>query len=396
MLFPSDEIRATLHEHLVKWGLKSFATDKDYFAWQRKRLAPETLKQLHTLAERKRGGDRRDDIAFYDLAGDPEILPVLYSQRFAYYVEIGSRVAGRLDGAANILDFGCGAGILTTFYANRFPGQEFVGIDRSRASIAAARQKACELGLTNVRFDCVDGEAEPLAGSYGVIVSTHALVQAEQDPGLPSAGWRTFDRQRDAGRQAAFEARTGIGVRLDRISGVLDRNGRMIVCEKTRQLARRIPFQRALAARGLQPIERPELMRYQLVEELTDDGPFFVLQRGNGAWPLEHELPEPDEGMPFDPSAIGAELINPQEPLYENHWPSAQCVWQQLQDRMVTEEVTRQEPDGRELHVELGRWGDLAYLYCANTFDQRQIVIVDRPRTAMIEAYYQEIISLDW
>ena len=51
----------------------------------------------------------------------------------------------------------------------------------------------------------------------------------------------------------------------------------MMVFEKTRQLARRIPLQRALAARQLSLVEPPQLVRYSLVEEVSDDGPFFVL-----------------------------------------------------------------------------------------------------------------------
>jgi hypothetical protein len=100
--------------------------------------------------------------------------------------------------------------------------------------------------------------------------------------------------------------------------------------------------------------------------------------------------------MPRDLSVIGAEARSPEDPLYENHRPSAQHVWEQLKDRRVTEETTREEPDGRQFHMELGTWGELAYLYCANTFDQRQIVIVDRPRTGMVETYYRDIVSRGW
>jgi SAM-dependent methyltransferase len=393
MRLSSNEIRAVLREHLARWGLKRFTADTDYFAWQRQRLSHDALNQLHTLVERRRGGERLDDIAFYDLAADPTVLPVLYSQRYDYFEEIGSRVAGRLHGVARVLDFGCGPGILTTFYASRFPDQDFMGIDRSSASVAAARRTAKELGVTNVRFECADVEAEPLEGSYDVVVSTHALVQAEQDPGVPSASWRTFERLHEAGQQAAFEARTGIGIRLDRLSAALDCDGRMIICEKTRQLARRVPFQRALAARNLHMIEQPESIRYRLVEAIVDDGPVFVLGKRGEKWLTHHEWPEPDEGRSFDQCAIGTQVRNSDEPLYENHWPSAQRVWEGLESRKVLAETTRQGPDGCQLHVEFGTSGELAYLYCANTFDQRQIVIVELPRIAMIEAYYQEIFS---
>ena len=95
-----DEIRTTLHAleaHLAWWGLKRFTSDADYFAWQRKHLSPADLTQLHTQIERKRGEERGDEVAFYDLTAQPQILPVLYSQRYEYYIEIGSRVAAALE-----------------------------------------------------------------------------------------------------------------------------------------------------------------------------------------------------------------------------------------------------------------------------------------------------------
>jgi hypothetical protein len=56
-------------------------------------------------------------------------------------------------------------------------------------------------------------------------------------------------------------------------------------------------------------------------------------------------------------------------------------------------ETTRQESDGRQMHVELGTAESFAYLYVANTFDQRQLVIVEPARSAMVESYYQEIVG---
>lgn len=387
----TDSLSPALAAHLASWGLKRFTSDAEYFAWQRQALSPDQLNALHHHVELKRSGTAAEETAFYDVTADPKTLPVLYSQRYDYYQAIGPRIAARIADTPTILDFGCGVGILTTFYARQFPDRTFVGIDRSPASIAVARLKAKERGQTNVRFECVDAETEPLVGSYDLIIATHALVQAEQDPGIPSRSWQTFERARDAGRQAMFEQRTGIGVRLDRLGAVLNRNGRMIVFEKTRQLARRVPFQRALAARGLSLIEQPEPIRYQLVGEVADDGPFYVLRKRSVGVPDWDESPEPDEGLPFDPAVVRSSADDPEAPLYENHWPSAQRAWEWLKGKQVTRETTRQESDGRQLHIELGMAEEWRYLYCANSFDQRQLVLVRSSQKALLESYFKEI-----
>jgi SAM-dependent methyltransferase len=389
----ADSLQQSLQAHLAWWGLKQFTSDVEYFAWQREKLSSVDLNRLNQQVERKRVGDRRDEIAFYDLTAQPHILPVLYSQRYEYYTEIGSRVASHIGKSKAIIDFGCGVGILTTFYARQFPDRPFVGIDRSSASIGVAQQHAQKLGLTNVQFECVEIESGDLSGSYDLIVATHALVQAEQDPGIPSRSWQTFERAEDARQQAQFEQRTGIGVCLDRLSGALLPNGRMIAFEKTRQLARRVPLQRAFATRGLQLLEKPEPIRYSLVGEVSDDGPFYVLTNGQGSGIEWDEIPEPDEGLPFDPAHVKAKSIDPDTPLYENHWPSAQRVWEELKGKQMTKETTRQGPDGRQLHVELGTAERFSYLYVANTFDQRQLVIVEPSAASMVETYYQEVIG---
>lgn len=387
----NEALRQLLREHLAWWGLRRFTSDRDFFAWQQQRFSPEDLKQLEGRAERKREGDRYDEIAFYDVAAHPKIFPVLYSQRYDYYRVIASQIATHCDEATEILDFGCGLGILTSFCARLFPDKQFVGVDRSFASIAVAQERADRLGLRNLHFDCVDGDAQPLPGCYDLVMATHALLQAEQDPGLPSRSWQTFERENDSVQQSAFERRTGLGRRLDSLVEVLSSDGHMILCEKTRQLGRRVPFQRALAARGLQLLEPPTSVRYYSVEELVDDGPLYWVQRGSQETVSWSESPDPDEGRPFYPEAI-ATPTDPESPLYENHWPSAQAAWEQLVDRAVLVDTTRQEPDGRQVHVERGKFPGYHYLYCANTFDQRQLVIMEQARATMLEMYYQEIL----
>lgn len=383
--------RSSLDAHLAWWGLRRFDYDADYFQWQSQSLSPPDLAELHRLIEDKRKAATADtDRAFYDAAARPAIVPALYSQRYDYYVQLTPRVMEHLRNAQQVLDFGCGIGILTTWYARQFPQCRFIGIDRSAASIALARARAAELGLANIRFVRLDPDGEALPGPCDVVVATHALVQAEQDPGLPSANWRTFERARDRSGQHAFEQRTGIGPRLDRLVEVLASEGRMIVFEKTRRLARRVPFQRALAARGLVLAAPPELVRYHLVEEIADDGPLYLLQQGGESGLAWDEAPEPDEGRPLDVATLPRSGDGDQ-PLYENHLASAQAAWSYLGDRRILKEVTREEADGRQFHTELGRAGGLVYLYCANTYDQRQLVIIEPARAAILEAYYREI-----
>ncbi len=258
------EIRTTLHAlkaHLAGWGLRQFTSDEAYFKWQRETLSSAELTTLHRQVEQKRHGSSAEEAAFYDATAHPHILPVLYSQRYDYYLAIGSRVADRIGEARSILDVGCGVGLLTTFYASQYPDKTFVGIDRSPISIARAQEQAKALGLTNVRFECLDLDHTSPARSFDLILATHALVQAEKDPGIPSRSWNTFERASESQLQADFERRTGIDTRLDLLIALLSAHGRMIVFEKVRQLARRVPLQRALAARNLGLIEQPELIR---------------------------------------------------------------------------------------------------------------------------------------
>ncbi|MEW6543375.1 MAG: methyltransferase domain-containing protein [Nitrospirota bacterium] len=404
------EIKQALVEHLSWWGLRRFDTDEAYFRWQRETLSAGELADLQRLAERKRSAEASAEVAFYDRAADARILPVLYSQRYDYYINVGLPVAeqiGALCGGgmsgSTVLDFGCGIGLLTGFYARQFPALSFVGLDRSPASISVARERARALGLANVRFDCVDVEAAPCLEPVHLVLSTHALLQAEQEPGLPSLDWRTFERGEDPEAQARFEKRTGLGLRLDRLCAWLAPDGLLIVFEKARLLARRVPFQRAFASRGFRLLERPLPIRYPVVEEVTDDGPLYVMTRSQSGeagrrregveWDEAPEALEEPDSMEPPGSAPAQGADSATTPLYENHFPSAQSVWERLPHRTVLKETTWEGADGYRMHVELGTTDGLLYLYQANTFDQRQLVLVEPERSALLEQYYQEIVE---
>ena len=467
-----------LTKHLAWWGLRRFDCDAAYFRWQCEALSQLDITHLNHLVEQRRrsGAAIAEDTAFYDFSVRAHVLPVLYSQRYDYYRAVGPLVAERINGSGSVMDFGCGTGILTTFYARCFPDIAFVGVDRSPVSIHAAHQRASALGLTNVRFEHLDAERSAFAEQYDLIVSTHALLQSETDPGIPRAHWQTFARPEDRRLQTDFERRTGLSARLDALRHALMPHGRLIVFEKSRQPARRVPFQRALSARGFRLLEPPVVLQYQLVEEVANDGPLYVLTQdatsgGSGMVVPWDEAPEYEDGEDLyhcigdaamciwerlpertvthvevldipQYGAVRAErgsaagslaylyltagngacslLVGGQSaienadyrapavlrsmspsssrdlahlPLYENHTPSAQSVWSRLPDRKILQTTTLEESGGRQMHVELGESPGLVYLYWANTFDQRQVVIVERVRAQILEQYYQEFLD---
>jgi hypothetical protein len=128
-----------------------------------------------------------------------------------------------------------------------------------------------------------------------------------------------------------------------------------------------------------------------LVEEVADDGPFFVVtlgSRGKRAW---DESPEDDEPVALDLAALASSTGEGDAPLYENHTASAQRLWEKLPAKRVNASLTREEPDGRQLHAEIGTSDGLTYLYVANTFDQRQLVLIEAARAAVLTDYYGEI-----
>ena len=111
----------SLRDHLNWWGLRHLESDAAYFAWQKEVFTPQELATLHQHIEAKRASNDGPfaEIAFYDLTAHPRSVPVLYSQRYEYYLEVGSRVLRHFENAPSVLDVGCGIGVLTTFYARQ-------------------------------------------------------------------------------------------------------------------------------------------------------------------------------------------------------------------------------------------------------------------------------------
>ncbi|WNM56974.1 class I SAM-dependent methyltransferase [Candidatus Nitrospira allomarina] len=487
MRYKREEIsdyHAELFPYLLSWGLREFHDEASYYEWQRETLSKEELCDFQRLIDHRYGGeDGKGDIDFYDELAHRDFIPVLYSQRFHYFLTVGNSVCGRIAPANQALDFGCGIGILTIFFAQQHPDIEFLGIDRSSRSIEVACFEAEKRRIRNVRFEVSQVPQQQISGTYDLILSTHALFQAEREPGLPSQTWKTFQRACDLQRQKQLEVLTGIQERLDALLRTLGPMGRMILFEKTWNLGRRILFQRALDARGVFPISSPVFCRYWSVDEEVFDGPLYEVARlSQGVKPFEwDEEPyrEPGETLyrciGIAAERMGQELVKgkvtasitgvhsnlgtwmfrfglwkeivvwglcehssgltglivggeadrellyqlvetvthitesdfqqlvhdfwgnmihaPEDlslPCYENHHSSAQIIYEGLPSKCIQQETTCQDGGGREMHIELGTTTQLTYLYCANTFDQRQLVLIDEGRAQVLYEYYRE------
>jgi SAM-dependent methyltransferase len=478
------DIVTRLERYLHSWGLRSFSDESSYYAWQRSVLSSRQLKTLETLIERRKQERQAEaDIEFYQILARPPFLSVLYSQRYDYYLKLAPLICSKIPAATRVLDFGCGVGLLTTFWALEFPDVKFIGMDRSPQSIAVAEAEARARDAGNVSYQVGHVPPDPIPGSYDLIVSTHAVFQAEGHPGLPSMNWETFRRHDDPDRQLSCETAVGLVSRLDTLLNALRPNGRMIFFEKTAHLGRRILFQRALARRGLYPRSQPVQVVYHSLDEPVLDGPLVEVSRDIGCEPIDWDeapLPEPGAtlyrctgsvarqtaaallaGQPSNVCAghssrwgrwqmslgvwqealIGAyfetdrevgvlmagglqdrllfqELFHylekleqeqmdavlgdlwgnflqtgrqeGEQPGYENHHSTAQAIFLALPSKIVERQNTWDGPDGQAIHVEIGQTGNLYYLYFANTFDQRQLIVVESGQRDMLQTYYEE------
>jgi SAM-dependent methyltransferase len=70
----------------------------------------------------------------------------------------------KLRAGASVADIGCGHGSSTVLMAQAFPNSSFIGFDFHAPSIEAARAKAAEAGVANVRFEVAAAKDFPGSG----------------------------------------------------------------------------------------------------------------------------------------------------------------------------------------------------------------------------------------
>ncbi|MCK7581392.1 MAG: class I SAM-dependent methyltransferase [Chromatiales bacterium] len=95
----------------------------------------------------------------------------------------------RQDGRVSILVAGCGTGLHSLDVARRYPEAQILAVDLSLASLAYAKRKTHELGVTNVRYAQADIlRLNELDESFDLIESVGVLHHLQD----PIAGWKAL------------------------------------------------------------------------------------------------------------------------------------------------------------------------------------------------------------
>jgi SAM-dependent methyltransferase len=92
-----------------------------------------------------------------------------------------------VPGDAEVLDLGCGGGVVACFLAMTRPDRAVVGVDRSDVCLRTARSLASDLGLANVTFVQGDIETVDLGRRFGAVMSS--AVWAETRGAEQMAPW---------------------------------------------------------------------------------------------------------------------------------------------------------------------------------------------------------------
>ena len=86
----------------------------------------------------------------------------------------------RLQADIDVADVGCGSGHAINLMAQAFPNSRFTGYDISEEGVAAGREEAVRLGLTNVRFEARDVANLNVPGRFDLVTAfdvIHDLAQ---------------------------------------------------------------------------------------------------------------------------------------------------------------------------------------------------------------------------
>ena len=158
----------------------------DRLSRQYGKLGDQIIDQINERAS----GNLTDD--FYEAKNSNKGLSLLLSSQFNwdFYHHYLSWFDDSItsEKITSLLDVGCDNGILTCYYAYRFPDAAVVGIDRCSNAISVAKMLANRLNLKNVSFeqcDIVDTQKILTSKRFSVITATMVFSSAYRIPSFP-------------------------------------------------------------------------------------------------------------------------------------------------------------------------------------------------------------------
>ena len=104
-----------------------------------------------------------------------ESLQVMDSSLLQVILPLVPGIVERLQAGINVADIGCGSGHGLNIMAQAFPRSRFTGYDFSKEGIAAAKEEARQLGLTNTQFEMRDVSHLDIIDHYDFITAFDSI-----------------------------------------------------------------------------------------------------------------------------------------------------------------------------------------------------------------------------
>lgn len=115
----------------------------------------------------------------YTLGYDPRAMKFLARRNLETH---GAFILPFLSPDMEVLDAGCGPGVMTRDLARRLVGGTATGLDFSEAQLHMGAEAAAAEGLRNVRFQAGSAYALPFADASFDLVFSHALLEHLREP----------------------------------------------------------------------------------------------------------------------------------------------------------------------------------------------------------------------
>ena len=175
------DLESAIREYLDREGMTLRTTQQVYDAVLEHRNKKYVQQIQETLRRRAQGEITVE--AFYTAMAE-EVGEMSVYDLFASRARKGlawniRRIAEEMPEGSQILDAGCGTGIISEFLARYFPQKSFTGIDCSSGMITAAQKRAARLNLPNLKY--IREDLFTHRGTYDCVIVAHALDDARTE-----------------------------------------------------------------------------------------------------------------------------------------------------------------------------------------------------------------------